>query len=684
MTVGRILERPSAAPEAQPRRRPPLHPGDYLIPVSVICWVVGLGRTHVPTSFQPYGLITSLPLIYYAAIALLIVSAVLELRHAQLSEWRLAAHAVSLVVMLYATSAVVYPAGRYSWLYKTIGVVQYVNAHGRLDDHVDIYQNWPGFFALAAWFTKVAGVGSPLAYAKWAQVFFELAALPLLHLIYDGLALPIRQRWIAIFLYASTNWIAQDYFSPQALGTVLSLGVLALAMRWLYTPSGPRDRPIRRTTTGSLSSWRRRLGSRDDQQFDAYPRGGSLSDEPASAGHPRTRTRWWSFPREHDPRWSASICVAIAIIFFYLSAEHELSPYIVAVQLGALALAKQLRPRWLPIVLAVIAFGYLVPRFGFVNSHFGLLHSIGHFFSNVRSPAQSTTRPTGASVTISRCCELLSLGVWCLALTGAWLRRRSGQAVLALLLPAFAPFCLLALLAYGNEGVLRVYLFSLPWSAALAASALASSPQVILAKTKNYRARLRYRNRGQGTFRILVTMTLALGLWFPAFFGNDSYNVIPAPEVAALTSFQQSSPPSVYYVAIDNSAIHDTSNYNTLDEFTIFGGIVFKNYVNPHIATTILSVAVDKTSRSDPVYVVITNSMINYNRVFQLVPADAFTLLEKSLANTPPWTLVLHKDGVIIYELPPHIEPVFASSNPSLLPEPEKTVRRSAAPPNKP
>ena len=78
--------------------------------------------------------------------------------------------------MLYATAPLVYPEGRYAWLYKTIGVVQYINVHGHLDDSVDIYQNWPGFFSLASWFGKVAGASNPVDYAKWAQPLFELAA----------------------------------------------------------------------------------------------------------------------------------------------------------------------------------------------------------------------------------------------------------------------------------------------------------------------------------------------------------------------------------------------------------------------------------------------------------------------------------------------------------------------------
>lgn len=137
-----------------------------------------------------------------------------------------------------------YPQGRYSWLYKTIGVVQYINHYGHLNRHIDIYQNWPGFFALAAWFGKVAGVSTPLDYAKWAQVVFELAALPLLYLAYAALSLSVWQRWMALLLYAASNWIGQDYYSPQAVGTVISLGIMALALRWLY--GGNRDPLTRR------------------------------------------------------------------------------------------------------------------------------------------------------------------------------------------------------------------------------------------------------------------------------------------------------------------------------------------------------------------------------------------------------------------------------------------------------
>jgi hypothetical protein len=648
MVASRTLERPPEARDEPPVRRTqgPIHLGDFFLPLSVVLWAVGLSRTHVP-SVQPYGLITSLPLIYYAGIALLVVSAVVELRHTRISEWRMAAHAVALVVMLFATAPIIYPAGRYSWLYKTVGVVQYISAHGHVNDKIDIYQNWPGFFALFAWFDKVAGVSSPLAYAKWAQVVVELAAVPLLYLIYDGLALPVRRRWVAVLLYSSANWIGQDYFSPQAFGTVLSLGIMALAIRWLYTPRAARLLNRRRKHGG-----RRRSRPSGDYQYQR-----------TQDSRPREGRSWWSFPEEYSAGWSIAVCATISVIFFVLSASHQLSPYIVAVQLGALAAFKMLKPRWLPVLLGAIAVGYLIPHLGFVNSHFDLLGSLGNFFSNIKPPSQSITPVTAASETlITHCCELLSVGIWCLAVVGAWLRRRSDQYVFALVLLAFSPLAIIAIQAYGNEGILRVYLFSLPWSAALAAGALVPPPRVILAKTKWHRAEVRHRNRGVGSVRILAALVVVLGLFFPAFFGDDNYNVMPAAEVSALTSFQQHAQPGPIYGALGNSPFLDTSDYNKFDVVTaVFGagGVVTdKKLINSKIATTILNTALHATSRNNPLYVVIAPSMLNYNRAYSVVPESAFKVLDKSLADTPPWKLILRKAGTVIYELPPHTLPV--------------------------
>ncbi len=538
---------PAVLPAAVPRRTL-IHVSDVALPAAIALWAIGISQTHT-TSLGPYGLLTQLPVAFYAGVVLLVLSAMIELAIANASQWRMALHVVALAVMLYGTAALVYPEGRYSWLYKTIGVVQYVTVHGALNSSIDIYQNWPGFFALAAWFDKIAGVSSPLAYAKWAQLVFELAALPLLYLIYDGLSLTFRQRWMALLLYPAANWIGQDYLSPQGLGTLFSLGIMALTMRYLFTGNRGSSRPRRRwlkrkratepaqpgqqaadsvKPKGRLAHALQRLAhppqavwnrlrsaahrpalhrvwavlkggqaetsgvppgtdgiSRPDAalSFKARLLLAPLAQADGYAGHPDQ-------PASQEPLKGgapladllvrpgrrAGFLITILLLFFVLTTVHELSPYIVAVQLVVLAVARPLRPRWLPLAMFVIAVAYLLPRLSFVTSHYGLLSSFGSFFGNATPPSASASTYGGSipasQLLIQRSAEGLSVLMWLLALAGAWRLRHSGRIVLALVVLTFSPILVLFGQAYGNEGILRVYLFSLPWAAALAAAAV--------------------------------------------------------------------------------------------------------------------------------------------------------------------------------------------------------------------
>ena len=603
--------------------RAKLHAADFLLPISLGMWALGVSRTNV-TMLGPYGLPTLLPVVFYAGIALFVVSAAVELARNQPSARRMSLHAAALVIMLYGTAPIVYSQGRYSWLYKTVGIVQYVDAHGQLNRSIDIYQNWPGFFAFAASFKGVAGAASPLAYAKWSQLVFELAALPLLYLAYDALSLTVRQRWVALLLYSASNYIGQDYFSPQALGTVLSLGIMAMALRWLYVGD-----------------------SSEDRRADQMPHAG-WAGQGFPSQSPHSRRPWL-------------IWATIVLLYFVLTFTHELSPYLVALQLGGLAVARLLRPRWLPIFLAVIALGYLAPRFTFVNHEYGLLKSAGSFFRNLRPPSSAAGGQVSGSQQLIEHCELaLSVGMWGLALAGAWLRRRSGRAVLALVILAFSPFIALAAQAYGNEGVLRVYLFSLPWTAALAALALAPSPsQSGQPSSKAIRLAVGPADRRigltLGALRVPLALGVALILFFPAFFGNDSFNVMPQTEVATLASFQQTAAAGPIYTIEGNDPLSDTARYDQFPVSAIFHSTssADKTPVTRDIANMITYDALKYTGGKQPAYVVITPSDIAISQAYGLTSLSNIRILTDSLAHSPDWKLVADQAGTVIYRLLP-------------------------------
>src|ERR1700722_10353289 len=188
------------SPTTPGRARRAFYPWDTLLLAGIAFWALGVNQAKV-TNLTQYGLPAALPIVFYAGIAVVIVSIGWALAQAQLSPIRLGANLGVLILMLYGTAPLVYSAPRYAWLYKYIGVVQYINLHGHLNTKIDVYQNWPGFFAFTAWFDKVVGVQSPLAYAKWAQLAFELLTAVMLYYLFRALPLTDRERWLALFLY---------------------------------------------------------------------------------------------------------------------------------------------------------------------------------------------------------------------------------------------------------------------------------------------------------------------------------------------------------------------------------------------------------------------------------------------------------------------------------------------------
>lgn len=639
---------------------------DILFPASVALWAIGVHNTKA-SNLGPFGLVTSLSSLFYIGVGGLVAFFLVELRRERPEQWKLALIVVAIIVALYGTAALVYQEGRYPWLYKTIGVVQYVNVHGQLNRHIDIYQNWPGFFAVAAWFDKVAGLGSPFPYAKWAQLVFELAALPLLYAIFRTLGLTVRQRWLAILLYFASNWIGQDYLSPQALGTLLSLGVFALACRYLLADGVPL--------------WRRQ--DRLENPRSEYSGLTSSTAEVVAA------------------------CSAIVLTYFVLTFTHELSPYTVAVQLGVLAIAGRLRPRWLPLVLAAIAIAYLVPRFTFVNTRYGLLASFGKFFSNALTPA-TTTAATADQQLLERSAEALSAVIWILAGIGAWLRKRAGYPVLALVVLAFAPIFVIAGVHYGNEATLRVFLFSLPWSAALASFALVPDPARSKALNNRGASKARWisrawralavrsasvsrdfpiaqlrkssqqfylrvtklgkplADRAMHTFRALagtstlktvrcsVSLLLTVGLFVPAFYGNDSFYMMTRSEVTTVTSFLRTATPGPIYVAIDFAPYADTARYNEFPIMVLWGpgGFMAPHPGGTNLATAVADAAVSYTDGSEPSYVLITSNMFAYDEAFLFTPRSTLVRLEHDLARSSAWKLVARQGGTMIYKLP--------------------------------
>jgi GNAT superfamily N-acetyltransferase len=182
-----------------------------------------------------FGLLDALPLPYFLALALLLVGFVEAATRSDPSARLLGAYVLALIVLLHGTTPLLYDEPRYAWTYKHLGVIELIASTGAVDREIDIYNNWPGFFAANAWFSSVLDL-KPIAYAAWAQVFFNIANVAALRFALRGLTKNETYLWIAAAFFVLGNWVGQDYLAPQALGFALSLVILGLCLRRVPSP----------------------------------------------------------------------------------------------------------------------------------------------------------------------------------------------------------------------------------------------------------------------------------------------------------------------------------------------------------------------------------------------------------------------------------------------------------------
>lgn len=300
----------------------------------------------------------------------------------------------------------------YSWTYKHFGVIDYIGTYGRLDHGVDIYHSWPGMFAMFAWVTELTGADS-FTLALWFTPVFQLGLTAAIYVLARVWRLGRGPALVAAFLAHTVNWVAQDYYSPQAIALPLAVAVLALLAH-----------------SGS--------------------RGGRANIGPY---HP------------------AAVWVAL-VPYAAVAVSHQLTPFWLLIVLGVACLLGQVRPRWVLLLYVAIAVGWTAVSYDVVSSY-GSIFSfdpMGNAARNVQggnpSLGQRMTSWAGRFTTIS---------LW--LVTGVVLLRRMRHRTdrhLTITLGALAlgSFAVLLGQGYGGEAIFRVFLYSIPGSAIVVAPGL--------------------------------------------------------------------------------------------------------------------------------------------------------------------------------------------------------------------
>ncbi len=451
--------------------------------VALVSWRLSLVHVNVG-NLTDYGLPPALPLGWYLALAVGVLGTIGATTARRVSPAIMFLYLVVVIFVLYGTVPVLSAQPHYAWVYKHIGVVRYLEIHGRVDTHVDIYNRWPGFFALGAVFSSVVGRANPESYAGWAELFF---------LLFDAVAVIVaikvvtRNARIAVagaLFFVLTNWVGQTYYSPQAFAFLLGLVLLSILLRQLGSPAG----------------YSRRLGRWLEKIF----RRRQLPPESDDI------VRW--------PRWAA--IVSVLALDAVIVASHQLTPYMLLVSVALLMLSGIVRPWWVLLAMAAMTFAYLAINFGFIQRHYGLFTSIDPF-NNLyveKYPSVPTAgKDFNTHVQLLLIAAELGVALVCtvrLLLRGLLLR------ALPFVVLAIAPFALVFGQNYGGEASLRIILFSSPWTGALSAWGLATLD----------RPRLKW--------ALATTIAVVFAaLFVPSFLGQEELNIVSPSEVQASEYF---------------------------------------------------------------------------------------------------------------------------------------------------
>jgi hypothetical protein len=397
-------------------------PAGVALVISLLLWSLSLESIDL-RGMSDVGLITALPATYFAALVFLTASFALTLVVREITPL-LWLQLGMLVLVLFGTPSFVEYGPRTQSAWRLAGITDYITQHHSVDRGIDAFFNWPGFFMLVSFITQAAGMSTPLALARWAPLFFNLAYAPALFLIFRGLAQSRRQVWIGLWLFFVGNWVGQDYLAPQAFGYLIYLSIIATVVA----------------------------------VFPARRRGSPLSE----AAMPSTRAR-------------VGAVAFVLVLFAIVAPSHQLTPWLVTISVGMLVLVGHLPLRWLPVVMAVMAAAWVV--FGaapYLQGHFNTVAGpLGSLGSNVHQNLGSRLAGNGGHLFVVRLRSVYAGAVVVLAIIGSIRLRRSGWSIRAIVLLAFAPFLALGAQTYGGELLLRTYFFSLPFLAIAAAAALA-------------------------------------------------------------------------------------------------------------------------------------------------------------------------------------------------------------------
>jgi hypothetical protein len=566
---------------------------------ALVLWSSTLSASDIRT-ISDVGLVSVLPLGFYMALGMLTISFMSLLIDRNTPQWLLLIHVIAFVIIVHGTPALLYDLPRYAWTFKHIGVSEYFQRYGIIDPHIDIYFNWPGFFALNALISEVAGFSSPMDYASWAPLCFNVLNIGALFLIFQALTPDRRHIWLAIWLFSLTNWVGQDYFSPQALGYFFYLLVIGMCLTWYPASFEPTEAHIVR-----WFGWLR---------LAPLVRRIVAMTGPTSQGS----------TSEHGPK--PGLFVLLIAFFSIIVVSHQLTPMLTIISVTGLVVVGRCRARHLPWLMVVLTISWIIYGAGIYTEQAlaGVIAAVSRFMENIRENVTDLSTSTPGRTFVALSCRVLSASLWGLALLGGIRRWRNGKLDLSVAILAVSPFLILPFQAYGGEMLFRVYYFSLPFMAWFAAALFFPRPTAAA-------------SWGTMLLAVIVSCGLLTGL-LVAYYGNERMNNFSQDELAGAEYLYAHAPEGALVLTADLNTPIRYRNYEKL--FLI--SLTDEGYIPGALGTpqvNDVAVLMDYGMQREA-YFFVTRSQKEYIELFSLMPQGWLDRLEADLVNVPTFELI--------------------------------------------
>ncbi|MGB4776934.1 hypothetical protein [Microbacterium sp.] len=354
-------------------------------------------------------------------------------------------------------------------------------------------------------------------------------------------------------------------------------------------------------------------------------------------------------------------------VFAAIVVTHQLTPYWLLAAVLLLTLLGRVRPRYLIIIFAVIAIGYMLMHMS-VLTQFGRLLNFNLFGNVMTTTARNDLlgSPSIGQVVNSWVARSITAVVWGSAVTVTLVRlfrrRQPWRDTAVPAVVAFSPILILLAQGYGGEALFRVFLYSIPGCMLIVAPGLTRmmrGPVTEGVTTSLNRAAA----AGARATQVLATavVTLVALASIQTSYGGWFANLVTPESVRLTTQVLTEEDPSTLTIGVAPGApgrlVAEYVNFLKADELfdsgidmwlTSWPGWENEEFANPRRVNRLTDSLV---AEGRPAIVVITEQMRAYSTYYGTLPDGALDRFEGILEDDSRWELTYQSDQTIVYRL---------------------------------